>query len=124
MDRCGARTFLLVPVWIVATLGFFGFTSWVPTLLLAHGFSLINSLAWSSTMSLAILPGALIAALAADRMDRKWSIALDICHCFVWPILRPDISRCDDYRLWLSCGDADSLIHALNVCIHCRIIPI
>jgi MFS transporter, putative metabolite:H+ symporter len=71
-----ARTFLLVPVWIVATLGFFGFTSWVPTLLLAHGFSLINSLAWSSTMSLAILPGALIAALVADRMDRKWSIAL------------------------------------------------
>lgn len=69
------RTFLLLPVWILATLGFFGFTSWVPTLLLAHGFSLVHSLAWSSTMSLAILPGALIAALVADRVDRKWSIA-------------------------------------------------
>ena len=56
-------------------LGFFGFTSWVPSLLVAHGFSLLHSLVWSSAMSLAIVPGAAIAALISDRWDRKWSTA-------------------------------------------------
>lgn len=69
------RTVLLVCAWIAITLGFFGFTSWVPSLLVAHGFSLLHSLVWSSAMSLAIVPGAAIAALISDRWDRKWSTA-------------------------------------------------
>lgn len=68
------RTALLIAVWTFATLGFFGFTSWVPTLLVVRGFSLVHSLAWSSAMSLATIPGALLAALFSDRLDRKWSI--------------------------------------------------
>lgn len=72
----GLRTVLLVLVWICFTLGFYGFTSWVPTLLVAHGFSLVHSLTWSSAMSLATAPGALLAALIADRWDRKWLIVL------------------------------------------------
>jgi putative MFS transporter len=70
------RTVVLVFSWICLTLGFFGFTSWVPTLLVAHGFSLVHSLAWSSTMSLATIPGAMLAALISDRFDRKWSITV------------------------------------------------
>jgi MFS transporter, putative metabolite:H+ symporter len=70
------RTTLLVCVWIATTLGFFGFTSWVPSLLVAHGFSLLHSLVWSSAMSLAIVPGAAIAALISDRWDRKWSTSV------------------------------------------------
>lgn len=70
------RTLLLVIAWIFATLGFFGFTAWVPTLLVAHGISLVHSLTWSSAISLATIPGALIAALIADRWDRKWSITV------------------------------------------------
>ncbi len=69
-------TLLLVIVWICQTLGFYGFTAWVPTLLVAHGFSLVQSLAWSSAMSLGAVPGALIAALISDRWNRKWWIAI------------------------------------------------
>jgi MFS transporter, putative metabolite:H+ symporter len=68
------RTAMLTLTWICMTLGFYGFTSWVPTLLVAHGFSLVHSLSWSSTMSLATVPGALIAGLISDRWDRKWLI--------------------------------------------------
>ncbi len=78
------RSILLVFAWMCLTLGFFGFTSWVPTLLVAHGFSLVHSLAWSSTMSLSAIPGALLAALLSDRIDRKWSttvVALIIALC-------------------------------------------
>ncbi|MGC2331376.1 MAG: MFS transporter, partial [Candidatus Acidiferrales bacterium] len=70
------RTLELSLTWICQTLGFFGFTSWVPTLLVAHGFSLVHSLAWSSVMSIAAVPGALIAALLADHWDRRWWITV------------------------------------------------
>lgn len=78
------RTMMLVTVWIAQTLGFYGFTAWVPTLLVAHGFSLVHSLAWSSAMTIGAVPGALIAALISDRWERKWSItimALTIAFC-------------------------------------------
>jgi len=70
------RTLMLITVWIAQTLGFYGFTAWVPTLLVAHGFSLVHSLAWSSAMTLGAVPGALIAALISDRWERKWSITV------------------------------------------------
>jgi len=70
------RTIMLIIAWICFTLGFYGFTSWVPTLLVAHGFSLVRSLTWSSAMSLATVPGAGLAALISDRWDRKWLIIL------------------------------------------------
>ncbi len=67
---------MLVTVWIAQTLGFYGFSAWVPTLLVAHGFSLVHSLAWSSAMTIGAVPGALISALISDRWERKWSIAI------------------------------------------------
>jgi MFS transporter, putative metabolite:H+ symporter len=70
------RTIMFVSVWICQTLGFYGFTAWVPTLLVAHGFSLVHSLAWSSAMTIGAVPGALIAALVSDRWDRRWLVAL------------------------------------------------
>jgi MFS transporter, putative metabolite:H+ symporter len=70
------RTIMLMSVWICQTLGFYGFAAWVPTLLVAHGFSLIHSLAWSSAMSIGAVPGALISALISDRWDRRWWITL------------------------------------------------
>jgi putative MFS transporter len=78
------RTAVLAVTWIGQTLGLFGFTSWVPTLLVAHGFSLVHSLAWSSAMALAAVPGAWLAALISDRWDRKWwltTCALIIAVC-------------------------------------------
>ncbi len=70
------RTTVLVITWIAQTLGFHGFTSWVPTLLVAHGFSLVKSLAWSSAMSIGTIPGAYIAALISDRWERKWLVPI------------------------------------------------
>lgn len=66
------RTIMLVFTWVCTTLGFYGFMAWVPTLLVAHGFSIVNSLAWSSAMSIGAVPGAIIASLIADHWERKW----------------------------------------------------
>jgi putative MFS transporter len=69
-------TLVLGLAWIFQTIGFFSFTAFVPTLLVAHGFSLVRSLAWSSAMSIATVPGALLAALVSDKWDRRWWITL------------------------------------------------
>jgi len=70
------RTLMLVFTWMCQTLAFYGFASWVPTLLAEHGFSLVHTLAWSSAMWLGAVPGALIAALISDRWERKWWIPI------------------------------------------------
>src|SRR5262249_56957551 len=67
-------TLMLTVTWIAQTLGFHGFTAWVPTLLVARGFDLVRSLAWSFTMSIGTIPGALVAAFIAGRFERKRSI--------------------------------------------------
>jgi len=71
-----SRTVLMMAVWIGQTMGFYGFTAWVPTLLVAHGFSLVHSLSWSSAMSIGAIPGAFLAAIIAERWERKWSISV------------------------------------------------
>jgi putative MFS transporter len=70
------RTLLFALVWICQTLGFYGFTSWVPTLLVAHGVSLVQTLTWSSAMQLGAVPGAVIGAAISDRWQRKWWIVI------------------------------------------------
>jgi MFS transporter, putative metabolite:H+ symporter len=70
------RTTMFVTLWIAQTLGFYGFTAWVPTLLVAHGFSLVHSLAWSSAITIGAVPGAFLASQISDRWERKWSITV------------------------------------------------
>jgi MFS transporter, putative metabolite:H+ symporter len=70
------QTIILNLAWVFQTLGLVGFMAWVPTLLVAHGFSLVNSLSWSSAISLGAIPGTLIAALISDRWERKWLITI------------------------------------------------
>jgi len=77
-------TAMLVVAWIFQTLGFYGFSAWAPTLLVEHGFELVDSLTWVTAMQLGGVPGAMIAALISDRWQRKWWItilALIIASC-------------------------------------------
>lgn len=71
-----SRTTIMLVVWITQTLGFYGFAAWVPTLLVEHGFSLVHSLAWSSSIFIGAPLGALISALVAERWERKWTITV------------------------------------------------
>lgn len=74
--RSLGRAALLVSIWIAQTLGFYGFNSWVPTLLAEHGFSIVRSLEQASVMQIGAVPGAWIAASISDRWERKTLIAI------------------------------------------------
>jgi putative MFS transporter len=70
------RTLILVAAWMFQTLGFYGFSAWVPTFLVEHGFKLVDSLNWAFAMQCMGVPGAFMAALVSDRWQRKYWITL------------------------------------------------
>jgi putative MFS transporter len=70
------RTWMLLAAWVFQTLGFYGFVSWVPTLLTDHGFDLKDSLTFSAITTIGAVPGALLAWPISDRFHRKTPIVV------------------------------------------------
>jgi putative MFS transporter len=70
------RTLMLIVFQILQVVGYYGFTSWVPTLLLAQGITVTKSLAYTIVIAAANPLGALAATQFADRCERKWQLAI------------------------------------------------
>jgi putative MFS transporter len=70
------RTLMLIVFQILQVVGYYGFTSWVPTLLLAQGITVTKSLAYTVVIAAANPLGALCATQFADRCERKWQLAV------------------------------------------------
>ena len=75
--RQRGRTIMLLLAWIFQTLGFYGFVAWVPTLLVERGFSLVQSLSYTSLIAICNPLGSLIASDLVERFERKWFIVVD-----------------------------------------------
>jgi MFS transporter, putative metabolite:H+ symporter len=73
------RTIILISVWVFQTIAFYGFGSWVPTLLVKQGIGLTDSLVYSTLITLGAPIGSLVGALISDRFERKTNI---IFTCF------------------------------------------
>ncbi|HLI95123.1 MAG TPA: MFS transporter [Candidatus Baltobacteraceae bacterium] len=71
-----ARTAMMVVFNLAQTVGFYGFTSWVPIFLATRGVSFTKSLEYSFIIAIVNPAGPLIAMLAADRWQRKWQIVV------------------------------------------------
>jgi len=56
------------------TVGFYGFANWLPTLLIQQGITVTNSLQYTFVIAIAAPFGPLLAAMLADRVERKWQI--------------------------------------------------
>ncbi|MBV9828575.1 MAG: MFS transporter [Alphaproteobacteria bacterium] len=69
------RTVMLIVFQLLQTVGYYGFTSWVPTLLLAQGINVTKSLAYTVVIVAANPLGAFAATRFADRCERKWQLA-------------------------------------------------
>lgn len=66
------RTLVVLFGGMLSTLGFYGFNSWIPTLLVQHGFSITTSLTYSGLIVLGNVPGAFLAYPLTDRFNRKY----------------------------------------------------
>lgn len=68
------RTVMMSVFNVFQAIGFYGFANWVPTLLIAQGIAVTQSLQYTSIIAIAAPFGPLLGALIADRFERKWSI--------------------------------------------------
>jgi MFS transporter, putative metabolite:H+ symporter len=78
------RTIMMIVFNCFQTVGFYGFSNWVPTLLISRGIAVTSSLRYTFIIAIASPFGPLLAAALADRFERKWQIvfgALGIAVC-------------------------------------------
>lgn len=73
-DRYRRRTLMLLVFNFFQSIGYYGFASWVPTLLAEKGVTLTHSLWYSFLIAIASPLGPLLSMLIADRVERKWLI--------------------------------------------------
>ena len=69
------------------TIGFFGYSSWAPTLLAKEGFSVRDSIFYVALTTVGAPLGSYLASLVTDRFERKWCLvvfgtAIAICGLF------------------------------------------
>jgi putative MFS transporter len=68
------RTAMLSVFNLMQSIAFYGFGSWVPSLLIAKGIHVTTSLEYAFIIALANPLGPLLGFFVADRMERKWQL--------------------------------------------------
>jgi len=68
------RSIMLIVFHLFQTVGFYGFSNWVPTLLIQRGIAVTTSLRYTFLIAIAAPFGPLAASRLADRLERKWQI--------------------------------------------------
>ena len=69
------RTLMLIAFNLFQAAGYYGFSSWVPALLIASGIAVTKSLAYTFVIAIAAPLGPALGLLFTDRIERKWIIA-------------------------------------------------
>jgi len=69
------RTVMLIVFNLFQAAGYYGFASWVPTLLISSGIEVTRSLAYTFVIAIAAPFGPAIGLLFTDRIERKWIVA-------------------------------------------------
>jgi putative MFS transporter len=69
-------TLVLSVLWVTQTIGFFGYSSWAPTLLAQEGMSVEKSIFFVALTTVGAPLGCLLAAQLTDRFERKWLLVV------------------------------------------------
>jgi MFS transporter, putative metabolite:H+ symporter len=69
-------TLMLWILWLTITFSYYGFFTWIPTLLVKQGMTTTKSFGYSIVIYLAQIPGYYSAAFISEKLDRKWTIVL------------------------------------------------
>ena len=69
------RTLLMSAYNFLQTIGYYGFATWVPTLLISQGVTVTKSLEYTFIIAVANPIGPLLGIVFADKIERKWQIA-------------------------------------------------
>lgn len=75
------RSVMLWCLWFGIVFSYYGIFTWLPSLLVQQGFTIVHSFEYVLTMILAQLPGYLVAAWCVERFGRKLTLASFISCC-------------------------------------------
>jgi len=67
-------TLMLWVLWLSITFSYYGFFTWIPSLLVKQGMTVTKSFTYSIVIYLAQIPGYYSAAFISEKLDRKWTI--------------------------------------------------
>jgi MFS transporter, putative metabolite:H+ symporter len=70
------RSIMLIIFNLFQTVGYYGFSNWVPTLLIKRGIAITSSLEYTFIIAIAAPLGPLAASAIADQLERKWQIVV------------------------------------------------
>lgn len=70
-----SRTLMLIVFNLFQAAGYYGFSSWVPALLIASGIAVTKSLAYTFVIAIAAPFGPALGLFFTDRIERKWIVA-------------------------------------------------
>ena len=68
------RTLTMIVFHVFQVIGYFGFSNWLPTLLLAKGVTITKTLSYGAAIAVAMPLSPLVFSAFADRFERKWQI--------------------------------------------------
>jgi len=69
-------TAMLWTLWLAITFSYYGFFTWIPSLLVARGMATTKSFTYTILIYLAQIPGYYSAAFLSEKLERKWTIVL------------------------------------------------
>jgi putative MFS transporter len=69
-------TVMLWLLWLTITFSYYGFFTWIPSLLVKQGMTITRSFGYSIIIYLAQIPGYYSAAFLSEKLDRKWTIVV------------------------------------------------
>ena len=81
------RTIMLSVANFFQTIGFYGFANWVPTLLIAKGIHVSQTLEYTFIIAFAYPLFPLLSARLADKIERKWQVCLSCAGIALFGIL-------------------------------------
>jgi len=73
--RYFGRTIMMSAYNFLQTIGYYGFATWVPTLLISQGITVTKSLEYTFIIAIANPFGPMLGYLFADKIERKWQVA-------------------------------------------------
>ena len=68
------RTIMMSVFHLFQTVGYYGFSNWVPTFLISRGIEVTRSLQYTFVIALAAPLGPFVASRIADQVERKWQL--------------------------------------------------
>src|SRR5690606_6623368 len=94
------RTLMLWLIWFGIIFSYYGIFTWVPSLLVKEGYSIVQSFEYVLIMMLAQLPGYLVAAWLVEKLGRKPTLAGFICMCAISAYFFGLSGRVTDIVIW------------------------